>query len=101
MDVLQTPIEYLKGVGPNRANMLKQELNIFTFFDPLVASEPDQFHSVFSIRKSGYQSFPSFLRYQFGFDYPSFDLNLRGVFGQVFDFVESRSVDVSMGKKMQ
>ncbi len=35
MDVLQTPIEYLKGVGPNRANMLKQELNIFTFQDLL------------------------------------------------------------------
>ena len=33
MDILQTPIEYLKGVGPNRANLLKQELNISTFQD--------------------------------------------------------------------
>tara|TARA_B100000963_G_scaffold90081_2_gene77575 strand:- start:3363 stop:5462 length:2100 start_codon:yes stop_codon:yes gene_type:complete len=35
MDTLQTPIEYLKGIGPNRANLLKQELNIFTFQDLL------------------------------------------------------------------
>ena len=35
MDTLQTPIEYLKGVGPNRANLLKLELNIFTFQDLL------------------------------------------------------------------
>ena len=35
MDTLQTHIEYLKGIGPNRANLLKQELNIFTFQDLL------------------------------------------------------------------
>jgi ATP-dependent DNA helicase RecG len=35
MDTLQTPIEYLKGVGPNRANLLKQELSLFTFQDLL------------------------------------------------------------------
>ena len=29
MEFLQTPIEYLKGVGPNRANILKQELKNF------------------------------------------------------------------------
>ena len=28
---LDTPIEYLKGVGPARAEVLKKELNIFTF----------------------------------------------------------------------
>lgn len=32
---LQTPIEYLKGVGPNRANLLKKELGIQTFQDLL------------------------------------------------------------------
>ncbi|OAB78574.1 ATP-dependent DNA helicase RecG [Cochleicola gelatinilyticus] len=32
---LQTPIEYLKGVGPNRANLLKSELGIHTFQDLL------------------------------------------------------------------
>ncbi|MEC8397745.1 MAG: ATP-dependent DNA helicase RecG [Bacteroidota bacterium] len=35
MDSLQTHIEYLKGIGPNRANLLKKELNIFTFQDLL------------------------------------------------------------------
>mgnify|MGYP001162855208 FL=1 len=35
MDLLQTPIEYLKGVGPNRANLLKQELDINSFQDLL------------------------------------------------------------------
>jgi ATP-dependent DNA helicase RecG len=29
----QTPIDYLKGVGPNRADLLKKELGIFTFQD--------------------------------------------------------------------
>ena len=28
---VDTPIEYLKGVGPSRAELLKSELNIFTF----------------------------------------------------------------------
>ncbi|HEX8377368.1 MAG TPA: OB-fold nucleic acid binding domain-containing protein, partial [Pedobacter sp.] len=30
---LSTPIEYLKGVGPQRADVLKKELGIFTFQD--------------------------------------------------------------------
>ena len=33
--LLATPIEYLKGVGPHRAELLKKELNIFTFGDLL------------------------------------------------------------------
>ncbi len=32
-NLLQTPIEYLKGVGPNRAELLKKELNIQTYRD--------------------------------------------------------------------
>jgi ATP-dependent DNA helicase RecG len=32
---LQTPIDYLKGVGPNRADLLKKELSIHTFQDLL------------------------------------------------------------------
>ena len=28
---LETPVEYLKGVGPARADILKKELQIFTF----------------------------------------------------------------------
>ena len=31
MDILQTPIEYLKGVGPSRSVLLKQELGIYNF----------------------------------------------------------------------
>lgn len=34
-DVLQTPIEYLKGVGPQRAKLLSDELEIRTFGDLL------------------------------------------------------------------
>ncbi|MFM1794701.1 MAG: ATP-dependent helicase RecG [Bacteroidota bacterium] len=33
--ILNNPIEYLKGVGPLRADMLKKELQIFTFEDLL------------------------------------------------------------------
>jgi ATP-dependent DNA helicase RecG len=33
--ILSSPIEYLKGVGPQRAEILKKELNIFTFQDLL------------------------------------------------------------------
>jgi len=32
---LQSPVEYLKGVGPQRGDLLKKELNIFTFKDVL------------------------------------------------------------------
>lgn len=34
-NTLHTPISYLKGVGPNRAELLKSELKIFTFEDLL------------------------------------------------------------------
>ena len=34
-DALQTPIDYLKGVGPNRADLLKKELGIYTLQDLL------------------------------------------------------------------
>ncbi|MBK8310358.1 MAG: ATP-dependent DNA helicase RecG [Chitinophagaceae bacterium] len=33
--ILSSPIEYLKGVGPQKADLLKKELNIFTFGDLL------------------------------------------------------------------
>jgi len=33
--LLSNPIEYLKGVGPLRADMLKKELSLFTFNDLL------------------------------------------------------------------
>lgn len=34
-DILSSPVEYLKGVGPQRADLLKKELNVFTFNDLL------------------------------------------------------------------
>ena len=34
-NILDSPIEYLKGVGPLRGDMLKKELGIFTFRDLL------------------------------------------------------------------
>src|SRR5690349_22421035 len=34
-NILSSPIEYLKGVGPQRAELLKKELGIFTFRDLL------------------------------------------------------------------
>src|SRR5690606_3882823 len=34
-DILKTPIEYLKGVGPERAKTLQSELNIFRYEDLL------------------------------------------------------------------
>jgi len=36
VDLLQTPIEFLKGVGPKRADVLRKEFNIFTFEDLLL-----------------------------------------------------------------
>ncbi len=35
VNILQTPIDYLKGVGPNRADLLKKELGLFTYQDVL------------------------------------------------------------------
>jgi len=34
-DFFDTPIEFLKGVGPQRSELLRKELNIFTFGDLL------------------------------------------------------------------
>ena len=35
MDLLQTSIEYLKGIGPNRAALLREELGLYTYQDLL------------------------------------------------------------------
>ena len=32
-NVLLTPIEYLKGVGPNRGELLRKELGIYKYVD--------------------------------------------------------------------
>ena len=39
-DILNSPIEYLKGVGPQRAELLKKELNIFTY--PILYPDKDR-----------------------------------------------------------
>ena len=36
MHILDTPIDFLKGVGPARADLLKKELYIFTYGDLLM-----------------------------------------------------------------
>ena len=36
MHILDTPIDFLKGVGPARADLLKKELRIFTYGDLLM-----------------------------------------------------------------
>jgi ATP-dependent DNA helicase RecG len=51
MAFLDTPIEYLKGVGTNRAELLKKELGIFTFHDllfhfPYRHIDRSQIHSI-------------------------------------------------------
>ncbi len=53
---LDTPIEYLKGVGPKRADLLKKELAIFTFRDlllqyPFRYVDKTKFHSIRELHK--------------------------------------------------
>ncbi|WP_353183757.1 ATP-dependent DNA helicase RecG [Parapedobacter lycopersici] len=50
-----TPIEYLKGVGPSRAEVLKSELSIYTFGDllrhyPFRYIDRTQFHKISQLR---------------------------------------------------
>ena len=33
MNLLETPIEYLKGVGPQRGDLLRKEMNIHKYGD--------------------------------------------------------------------
>ena len=53
INLFQTPIDYLKGVGPNRADLLKKELGVYTFQD-LVNLFPNRYldrTQFFKIRK--------------------------------------------------
>ena len=57
MDPLQTSIEYLKGIGPNRANLLREELGIRTYQDllhffPNRYIDRSAFHSINSLPKT-------------------------------------------------
>ena len=56
--ILNTPIEYLKGVGPKRAELLQTELKIFTFLDllldfPFRYVDKTQFHKINEIHEDG------------------------------------------------
>ena len=51
MHILSTPIDYLKGVGPLRADLLKKELGIFTYNDllqhyPFRYIDKSKFHKI-------------------------------------------------------
>ena len=51
---LESPIAYLKGVGPKRAELLKVELGVNTFFDllqhlPFRYEDRSAFHSISDI----------------------------------------------------
>ncbi|MEL6812339.1 MAG: ATP-dependent DNA helicase RecG [Bacteroidota bacterium] len=54
---LQTPIDYLKGVGPNRADLLKKELGIHTFQDlihlfPKRYLDRTQYHKIGQLQRT-------------------------------------------------
>ena len=56
MHVLSTPIEYLKGVGPIRAELLRKDLRIFTYEDllmhfPFRYVDKSNIHSISSINE--------------------------------------------------
>ncbi|GAB4451103.1 MAG: ATP-dependent DNA helicase RecG [Bacteroidia bacterium] len=53
-DILYQDIAYIKGIGPDKANILKEELNIFTVFDllnyfPFRYEDRSVIHSIASI----------------------------------------------------
>jgi ATP-dependent DNA helicase RecG len=55
---LDSPIEYLKGVGPVKGDLLRKELSIFTFRDllfdfPFRYIDKTRFHSIGSLRADG------------------------------------------------
>ncbi len=56
VDILATPVEYLKGVGPVRGALLREELGIFTFSDlleyfPFRHADRSRFYSVSDVRE--------------------------------------------------
>jgi ATP-dependent DNA helicase RecG len=60
--LLQTKIEYLQGVGPNKALLLQQELQLFTFEDfvqyyPFRYQDRSQLHTIEALQKSAAYSY--------------------------------------------
>lgn len=66
--ILETPIEYLKGVGPKKSELLQQELSIFTYGDllfqfPYRYIDKTYFHKVNELNEqSGYVQLNGILR---------------------------------------
>ena len=59
MHILDTPIEFLKGVGPLRSDLLKKELRIFTYGDllmhyPFRYIDRSKIHTIAELRGSMY-----------------------------------------------
>ena len=59
-NLFQTPIDYLKGVGPNRADLLKKELGIYTFQDlanlfPNRYLDRTQFYKIDQLQRTDYR----------------------------------------------
>ena len=87
MNILQTPIEYLKGVGPIKADLLKKELSVFNVSDLLLQFpyryiDKTAFHRIAELSEdSGYVQLRGVLRL----------LNTAGegrekkTFGKIFD----------------
>ncbi|MCL2167591.1 MAG: ATP-dependent DNA helicase RecG [Lentimicrobiaceae bacterium] len=58
LNLLETPIEYLKGVGPKKAEIFKKEFQIFTFQDllfyyPYRHVDKSQIHTISAIEAEG------------------------------------------------
>ncbi|MCL2247474.1 MAG: ATP-dependent DNA helicase RecG [Lentimicrobiaceae bacterium] len=58
VNLLETPIEYLKGVGPKKAEVFKKEFQIFTFYDllhyyPYRHVDKSQVHTIRSLEAEG------------------------------------------------
>lgn len=57
-EFLQTPIEFLKGVGPKRAKVINKELSVYTFEDflelyPFRYIDRSQFYNISDIKDTG------------------------------------------------
>ena len=57
MHILDTPIDFLKGVGPLRSDLLKKELRIFTYGDllmhyPFRYIDRSKIHTIAELRES-------------------------------------------------
>ena len=55
-NILSSPIEYLKGVGPQKADILKKEIGVFTFRDlvmkfPFRYVDKTQFHKISTLNQ--------------------------------------------------